>query len=563
MTKSAVMPRRVHSGTVGGTRGPFAVSRDSVNIPFRSSADLIVRRKSAAGAYTTLVYPTDYTITGTADTNGWIQSGSITLTASQALVYDDERVDIRRSVERTQATAFAQAGAFPSVATELMADRSVVYSQDLAALFEEIQADGLATVITEEFTLGNMTLGYAEFTADGTAGPFTLANLVIPSVYACAVAVGGTAQLNGFTLTVDGTDTDIQFTAPYPPNGTLVQVISRSVTGLQGPSGRTILSGTAAPTTEGTDGDFYIRTSTSMLYGPKSGTWPAGVSLIGSPGTDGTDGQGVPTGGTTAQVLRKTSGADYATEWATPATAGLPRSYLAGLGMANNATDATNDIDISPGTCRDSTNAADITCSALTKRLDAAWAVGSAAGGLDTGSIANTTYHCFAIKKDSDGVGDFLFSTSATSPTMPSGYTYFRRIGSIVRASAAIKAFKQNGDVFQWITPALDFSAVTTVTTSVTRTLTAPLGVSTIAFGEASVNNAGTCLFYIRDLSITDTDPATAANPSTARGTSTYGGGYFQVRTDTSAQVGTRASNGGVDVRINTFGYIDTRGKDA
>lgn len=61
--------------------------------------------------------------------------------------------------------------------------------------------------------------------------------------------------------------------------------------GVDGTDGRTILYGTAAPTTEGEDGDFYIRTTTSFLYGPKAGgSWPAGTSLVGAPGADGLDG---------------------------------------------------------------------------------------------------------------------------------------------------------------------------------------------------------------------------------------------------------------------------------
>lgn len=55
--------------------------------------------------------------------------------------------------------------------------------------------------------------------------------------------------------------------------------------GADGLDGKTVLSGTAVPTTEGVDGDFYIRTSTSFIYGPKAaGTWPAGVSLVGPSG---------------------------------------------------------------------------------------------------------------------------------------------------------------------------------------------------------------------------------------------------------------------------------------
>lgn len=131
--------------------------------------------------------------------------------------------------------------------------------------------------------------------------------------------------------------------------------------GADGVDGSTILSGTAAPTTEGVDGDYYFRTTTGMFYGPKAaGSWPAGTSLVGptgatgaagatgatgatgptgptgatgptgptgpagADGADGADGVGVPTGGTTGQLLAKNSNTNYDTEWVdTPPSAGL------------------------------------------------------------------------------------------------------------------------------------------------------------------------------------------------------------------------------------------------
>jgi hypothetical protein len=66
--------------------------------------------------------------------------------------------------------------------------------------------------------------------------------------------------------------------------------------------------------------------------------------------------------------------------------------------------------------------------------------------GLDTGSLANSTwYHAFAIKK-TDGTTAFLASTGASSPTMPSAYTLKRKINGSVQ----ILAFSQNGDEFLW-----------------------------------------------------------------------------------------------------------------
>lgn len=108
-----------------------------------------------------------------------------------------------------------------------------------------------------------------------------------------------------------------------------------------------LLSGTTVPGAgDGNNDDWWLRTTTKFLYGPKAGgVWPAGVSLIGptgatgatgstgSTGAAGADGVGVPVGGTTGQVLAKTSNTNYATGWSTPSSAGgyLPTfSFISG-----------------------------------------------------------------------------------------------------------------------------------------------------------------------------------------------------------------------------------------
>ncbi len=59
--------------------------------------------------------------------------------------------------------------------------------------------------------------------------------------------------------------------------------------GPSGTDGRTVLSGQTDPASgTGVDGDFYINTDTSKIFGPKaSGAWPTGVTLIGPAGNDG------------------------------------------------------------------------------------------------------------------------------------------------------------------------------------------------------------------------------------------------------------------------------------
>lgn len=71
---------------------------------------------------------------------------------------------------------------------------------------------------------------------------------------------------------------------------------------------------------------------------------------------------------------------------------GLPKNYIAGLLLSNNATDPNNDIDIESGVARGRENTQDLKLDAtLTKQLDAAWAVGHDQGGLlGSGSLAGT-----------------------------------------------------------------------------------------------------------------------------------------------------------------------------
>lgn len=86
-------------------------------------------------------------------------------------------------------------------------------------------------------------------------------------------------------------------------------IAALSPTGIDGVDGRTVLNGTVIPTTEGVDGDFYIRTTNYTIYGPKTGgAWGSGVSLVGSTGADGADGDdGLD--GTDGQSLLSGSGA--------------------------------------------------------------------------------------------------------------------------------------------------------------------------------------------------------------------------------------------------------------
>ncbi len=103
---------------------------------------------------------------------------------------------------------------------------------------------------------------------------------------------------------------------PAGPQGAI------GVSGAAGTDGKTILNGATAPSpTDGVDGDFYVNTSASVLFGPKAlGAWPAtGVSLVGPAGTNGADGVTGATGATGAQGPGGATGATGA-----PGIAGAP-----------------------------------------------------------------------------------------------------------------------------------------------------------------------------------------------------------------------------------------------
>lgn len=243
---------------------------------------------------------------------------------------------------------------------------------------------------------------------------------------------------------------------------------------------------------------------------------------------------------------------------------------IGGLTLSNNASDPTNDIDIAPGSCADSANGFGVMelTYALTKSLDASWVFGNG-GGLDTGSVANGTYHVWAIKlvSTTGSAVDVLFSLSATSPTMPSGWTLKRRIGSILREGGSIVTFKQIGDVFTRNVPVADVAATNPGTSAVLRALSVPTGIKVFPHVTWFLNNGSTnnlaCI--VTDPDCANTAPSTAGPFTLRTALTSAGGGAFvsTIATDTSAQIRTRfSSSGASDILYGTtFGWTDKRGQ--
>jgi len=246
-----------------------------------------------------------------------------------------------------------------------------------------------------------------------------------------------------------------------------------------------------------------------------------------------------------------------------------PRSYIAGLTYANGdgagGGDATNDITIAVGECVDSTNVRLLQLgSAITKQLDAAWAVGTNAGGLDTGSIGNSDYYIWLITRIDTGVVDALFSLSSTAPTMPANYTLKRLIGFFKRVGATIVAFhtyetEGGGVEHKWDAPTLDLDLSNTVTTSRrTDAVKVPLNFSTIALLSLFASDSSAS--FVAVICCPD-ESDVAPSASAARLANVWGTAANQtidiaVRTSATGTVASRASIATVDAwRVSTTGF--------
>lgn len=163
---------------------------------------------------------------------------------------------------------------------------------------------------------------------------------------------------------------------------------------------RSCFSGTAPPTGNIVDGQFYYDTANKKLY-----------ELHG-------------------------------TEWL-PITAILKNKlFYKNLVITNDDTTPTTKLDITA----DFISCVGYSTSSLSKTLDTA---GTGVNGLDTGSLASNTWYYIYLIIDlgSSAIGtsptfNTLLSLNSTSPTLPSGYDYSVRIGAI-RTKSTVEEFRQ------------------------------------------------------------------------------------------------------------------------
>lgn len=250
---------------------------------------------------------------------------------------------------------------------------------------------------------------------------------------------------------------------------------------------------------------------------------------------------------------------------------GIPRGHIDGVNLSTAGSSAT--MTVSAGQAADGTATVLMELASSLAKTTSAWAVG-AAGGLDTGTIANNTwYHFYLIRRPDTGVVDVLISASASSPTLPTNYTQFRRIGAgRTNASAQWVSFTQFGDYFRWAATVADVAAANPGASAVSRTLTVPTGVKVralLAVGVYASGGSTQNAVYLSDLAASDEAALSTGATAVARGTASHqvtnaaNVVQCEIMTNTSAQIRSRMENGvnACTLVISTIGWADTRGK--
>ena len=231
---------------------------------------------------------------------------------------------------------------------------------------------------------------------------------------------------------------------------------------------------------------------------------------------------------------------------------------ISGYVCSNNPTFPNTQINVSVGNARDTTNLYSIPRTAgITKKLDVAWVAGTNQGGKDsaTALAANQTWHVHAILNPTTVTTDILFSQSPTAPTLPSGYTKFRRIMSLILDSSAnIKQFTQTGSYVQLKTRNTEFSATSNgVSTGTLRNMAVPTGLKLLLNVYYSSTTVGGTA-----------DPAFSGCYDPDVGVPTFGGAtqWAQIRAAWNGNAYLRYQTTMVEVYTNTNAQIYTASND-
>jgi hypothetical protein len=244
-----------------------------------------------------------------------------------------------------------------------------------------------------------------------------------------------------------------------------------------------------------------------------------------------------------------------------------PTGAISGLLWSNNSTDATNDFDISAGSCwsADGTTFLEL-ASAQTKRMDASWTSGNNGGALATGATAystgNTTYHVFLGL--SGGNTEIVVDSSVTGANAIAnhGFTKLRRRFSFLVTTASTLPTLHTSLTAGGGTRAvldqtsLDYNDVGS-TSGDTVTLNVPSGISVTALINVRVYSGNTREALVTETAQSNVVPDITNCTVNVIGGSTYETAQVMLNTDTSGSVRQRVSGAFISMYISTVSYTD------
>lgn len=238
----------------------------------------------------------------------------------------------------------------------------------------------------------------------------------------------------------------------------------------------------------------------------------------------------------------------------------LPKGYFnpGQAVLSRDAGDVNHDVNVTAFSVRDKDDTTDIVLAAeITKQLDAAWAAGDDAGGLDIGAIAgNTWYFAHGIKNSTSGAVDVLLSASLAAPTMPTGYDKRRLLGAVLtNGSSQVLPFKQWGNWFWWVDPPLDVNSTTIGTSATLAALSVPPGLEVRAQLTLQATAGQAAYHYVSPPAVNDEAPADGTAPLATLRANAGESMALPVLTNTSKQVRLRASAGSQSMDVVTLGY--------
>jgi hypothetical protein len=166
-----------------------------------------------------------------------------------------------------------------------------------------------------------------------------------------------------------------------------------------------------------------------------------------------------------------------------------PKNYISGFW--HKAAQDSFDINVYPGTCRDTNDQFDIVFpTKMTKKSNALWSLGNNNGGLDVAWTVEAYYAIHAILNPATGATDLLLSKSFATPALPSGFTVFRRVGGCwIGGANKLAGHRFQDDYLAW------FPAVTNMndgqaTTGQSGNMTVSVPASVLGVGTRGRFNA-------------------------------------------------------------------------